>query len=231
MIPANRYRATTQGGLRLDYIGGAAYASNTGSMPSHQTGDLIFAVAFRDGGTSVSRPAGWIPTGSVGGTSCGGVMGAVMASSGSTPTGTWTNATGLAIAVYRPSIPTQFATTGGSLVINTYYYAEAKDVGSTITYPECASNSSYTPDQPLADLRTFYIRVAGHRDATNLTSATPSGWNARAGHASEVRILDAGVTVPTDGGPTANEMGDDTQLTNGSSGWVSATMPLILAPA
>lgn len=94
------------GYLRGDgFVGAASTATSAAvTMPSHQTGDLILAFAFRKGSpTPPSLPSGFTSIRaqqeSGGGSSFR--LGYKIAASGSETSGNWTNATSLAVQVYR----------------------------------------------------------------------------------------------------------------------------------
>lgn len=84
----------------IQQIGTWATGSTTVTMPAHQAGDLLIACVFRDGGT-VTPPAGWTLLLTNGQSSFQGSIYWKIAASSSEVSGTWTNATDLAIGVYR----------------------------------------------------------------------------------------------------------------------------------
>lgn len=88
------------------FVGASGAMANNVALPSHQAGDLIVVSAFRvNGGTTLpTTPGGWTDITS----RARGVATAVtikvaykFAASGSEVSGTWTNATGIQVAVYR----------------------------------------------------------------------------------------------------------------------------------
>lgn len=79
-------------------------------------------------------------------------------------------------------------------------------------YGPAASNSIFYQDSTNLAPDTWWLGFAGHRTATNMTTNTPAGWTARAGTATECRIMDSTTT------------GTGTQSVSASSGWVSASI-------
>lgn len=88
---------------------GSATGTNTATMPSHQTGDLILVAAFRIGSsTAPSLPAGFTDVLSGGNATAPAIsirIGYKIAASGSETVGTWTNATSLEVHVFRGQSP------------------------------------------------------------------------------------------------------------------------------
>lgn len=188
--------------MAISFISAASAAGNTVSMPTHQAGDLIICFAYRDGNTlAPTKPSGWVNAGSTGGNSNSAIVGLKIAESSSEVTGTWTNATGVVVHVYRGAV-------GASVTFSS-------GLSSTISYPAKAIQ-----DPGISWAAGF----AGHRSATNLTTNTPSGGlnTPRTGVATEVRGLDSG-------GPIATST-YGTQSVDASSGWMSASVE-IMTPA
>ena len=93
---------------------GSATGTNTATMPTHQTGDLIILWCFRDGSTAAPTPPlglGWLAITSRTGTSCSSRFYYKIAASSSETVGTWTNATTTLVQVYRGNFYTSNATT------------------------------------------------------------------------------------------------------------------------
>lgn len=90
--------------MTTSYISSASAESTTVSMPSHQAGDLIVALAWRTSSSTVpTLPAGWTKIGQQTVGSQGSICAFKVAASASETTGTWTNANMVAVAVYRDS--------------------------------------------------------------------------------------------------------------------------------
>jgi len=187
--------------MAISYVSGASAASNTVAMPTHTTGDLIFCFAFRDGNVAApTAPAGWTVLDSIiGGTSCSSTLGYKYAASGSETTGTWTNASGVVVVVYRGCYYV-----GGSAV-------QGYGVSSSITHPDTGV--------PYYNNTLWSVRFCGHRSATNLGTNAPSGYTARAGTATECYAFDnSSFTAAT---------GTQAQSVSASSGWNADCLQLI----
>lgn len=93
----------------VEFVSGGGADAATVAIPTHQAGDMIIIVAGRyDAATAPSLPAGWTEivsdTVSAGGFSLGYRVGYKFATAGSETSGTWTNATRMAVAVYRNAV-------------------------------------------------------------------------------------------------------------------------------
>lgn len=87
----------------ITYVGGAT-GTDSVTMPSHQAGDLIIAFAFRSASTTIPTvPSGWITpsNSSVQNSGRAARVAWKIAASGAETSGTWTNAEGLVVHVYR----------------------------------------------------------------------------------------------------------------------------------
>jgi len=107
--------------MAISYISSAS-GTNTATLGTHTTGDLILVFAFRDGNTTApSLPAGFTSIQASGASSCSARMGWKIAASGSETVGTWTNATSVIAAVYRGTDGVGgSAITGGSSTVLTF---------------------------------------------------------------------------------------------------------------
>jgi hypothetical protein len=191
----------TQAATGIQFISGASAAATSVTLGTHAAGDLLIAYAFRDGSTTaLTRPAGWtnIST-SAGANNCTDIQAYKVATSSAETSGTWTNATGLTILVYRNA---------GTGIGN---FTGQAGTGSTLTY--LGLTRTFTDGQ------SWIVRFAGHRTATNLLTNTPTGYTARAGVASESRGIDSG-------GPVASDPSTQTQTVNASSGWFTCTLEI-----
>lgn len=93
----------------IQFVSGGGSDADTVTIPAHQAGDMIIIVAGRyNAATAPSLPAGWTEiisdTVSAGGLNYGYRIGYKFAVSGSETSGTWTNATRMAVAVYRNAV-------------------------------------------------------------------------------------------------------------------------------
>ena len=200
--------------MAVSFISTASAASNTVAMPTHAAGDMIVAFAFRDGDiTAPTIPAGWLGRYSpVGQNTCSMSFAFKIAASASETTGTWTNATGISVAVYRKGASETWTTpaafvnsgTGTSIDYSALYYFGPTEVRSE------------------ANTELWWVRMAGHRAGTDLLGSTPAGWTARGGANTETRIIDSG-------GPSYGldaDVGDELQTVNASSGWWTTVVRL-----
>jgi hypothetical protein len=151
--------------VAISFVGSAG-GINSVTMPTHQAGDLIIAFAYRDGNTTApSLPVGWSNPDVVGagvtnsGNTQSARIGYKFAASSSETSGTWTNATGLVIHVYRgvsQRSPFQLA-----------------------TWVNAASSLSMTYGPLDAIIRndstTWVVAFAGHRSQNAAVNTAPSG--------------------------------------------------------
>jgi len=92
--------------MAVDFVGAAGSLANTVTIPAHQKGDCIVIAALRTNNTSASLPSGWIGVSSAGTNNLSMRLGFRIAQSDAETSGTWTNATGLACVVFRPTVGT-----------------------------------------------------------------------------------------------------------------------------
>lgn len=186
--------------MAISYISSASAAANTVSMPSHTTGDVIIVFAYRDGNaTGPTVPAGWYTLNTSGANTNSAVLAWKYAASGSETTGTWTNATGIAVAVYRG-------------VLGIHNMAVNGASSNSLSYP--ALTLAHT------DSTSWAVRAGGHRTATNMTTNTPSGYTQRTGVTTEVQLSDSN-------GNLASSPTSATQSVNQTSGYRTYTVELI----
>lgn len=110
-------------GSSISFIDSHAEKTTTSltTMPSHQSGDLLVMVAYRDGfNTAPSVPSGWTNKGNDGLNNNSIRIGTKVAASSSEVSGTWTNCTNLVCFVYRGAVSV------GAVVFN-------HGIGSAIT--------------------------------------------------------------------------------------------------
>ncbi len=88
--------------MAISYVGSASSSTTTITPPTHQAGDLFLILAFRDGSSSTpSMPLDYTQIKTVTANSAGAMWAYKLATSASETGGTWTNATGLLLMVYR----------------------------------------------------------------------------------------------------------------------------------
>lgn len=184
--------------MAVSYISSASAAANSVTMPTHQAGDLIVAFAYRDGSTTApALPAGWTNINNSGGNTNSARLAYRNADSASETSGTWTNATGLVVHVYRGANVGASAVGGAS--------------SNSISYPALTLQKT--------DNTSWVARFAGHRTATDLTTNIPGGYTARTGIATENRGID------TDGSVSSNPTAA-TQAVNATSGYRAYTLEI-----
>lgn len=189
--------------MAVSYVSSASAAAATVAMPTHQLGDLIIAFAYRDGSTTApALPAGWTNIDNSGANTNSARLAYKYAVSAAETTGTWTNATGIVIHVYRGTGGIGATAVGGAS-------------SNTITYPALTLQRT--------DNTSWAVRFAGHRTATNLTTNAPAGYTARTGVATEAVGYDTNGTISTN--PTTG-----TQSVNATSGYRAYTLE-ILSPS
>ncbi len=206
----------------IERIGAAVANATTITIPAgHQVGDLIVIFAFRDGSaTNPTIPAGWTSiTNTTDGTSCSVSAGWKIAASAAETSGTWTNASGLAVAVYRGMrIPSSIA----GNPIGTF--AASAGTTNTVTYAALSTFKAPT---------SWLVAFAGHR-STNVTLETaPTGLTNianGAGATCEMSVHDsAGPYRAADSWPATT-----VSLTGTASGWqtmmIEIRAPGILPP-
>ncbi len=110
----------------VTFVGAASAGATTVTIPAHQVGDLLVMFAYRDGNnTAPSLPTGWTNIGTANGANSNSSRLAYRVTTATnTTSGTWTNATGLVVHVYRgQNIVTPIgenANNGGNSAIVTY---------------------------------------------------------------------------------------------------------------
>lgn len=149
--------------MTVSYVGANAAAATSVTIPAHQVGDLILIFAYRDGSnTSPTTPTAggtvptWINISSVGSNTNSTNFRYAVATSTTTTSGTWTNATEILCMVYRGASIGANGGTGGA--------------STTISYPAITLQRQ--------DNSSWVVGIAGHRTATNVEVA-PSGMTNR----------------------------------------------------
>jgi len=185
--------------MAVTYVSSASAAATTVAMPTHQLGDLIIAFAYRDGNaTAPALPAGWTNINNSGANTNSARLAYKFALSGAETTGTWTNATGIVVQVYRGTGGVGASAVGGAS-------------SATITYPALTLQRT--------DGTSWVARFAGHRTATNMTTNTPAGYTQRTGVATEVQGSDTNAAVGAN--PATG-----TQAVNATSGYRAYTLEI-----
>lgn len=171
--------------MAVEYIGGA-YAAGTSvsSVPAHQPGDLLIAMAAQRTSTVPTVPGGWstmysgYQTNGSTYASCS-VAAKVATSSSESVTG-FTGAESVTLVIYR-----------GVACIGAKW-ARGSGNSATITYP------ALTRLAGAALVDTWCVRMALHSGATNMLTNTPSGYTQRVGSANYVRAMDSDGVITAD---------------------------------
>lgn len=85
----------------ISFVGQSGYATTSGTVPTHVVGDLIVITAYRTALTAPSLPTGYTAIDNTSANANSIRVGYKYATSTSDTSGTWTNATGIIITVYR----------------------------------------------------------------------------------------------------------------------------------
>ena len=191
--------------MAISRISAASARANSVAITTPQAGDLILVFAHRDGSTTApTLPAGYTSIDSVGANTNSARIGYKYSDGTETTSGTWTNATSVAVGVYRGVDP--------------YYpvgsFAGAGAASATLSFTGItlwAQNSS-----------SWVVGFAGHRTATNVGTNAPTGMATRSS-ATDVAIFDTGGTT--------NSWSTQTASVSASSGWRTYTVELRTPPA
>lgn len=171
--------------MAISFVGSAS-GVNTATMPSHQAGDLILALTFRDGSTTiVTEPGDFTTVYRIGANSCAIGSYQKIAASSSETVGTFTNATALIVCVYRG-----VDTTNPISVVN-ISTAQSKAT-NTISYPA-------PQGMAVSDGTSWIVGMAGHRSINTSLETPPAGMTLRKNYVdsvNEASVFDtaAGVT-------------------------------------
>jgi surface protein len=191
----------------ITYIG-EANGTTSATLPTHQTGDVIFAFAFRDGSTTQpTQPSGigWQQLSTRTTTSAAARTAYKVATSGSETTGTWTNASTVIFLVYR-----------GVNIQNIFDINQptsASGVGTTVTY----TASGFW--QGLSRLVAF----AGHR-STDTALGDPPGTLSLI--VNPVDATDEAAAFQSTVDNFGNWTSTNVSVGGTSSGWITFTMRL-----
>lgn len=197
--------------MALTHIGSAAVAGTSITIPAHNAGDIILIFPYKDGATSqptVPAAGGSVPTwvtidAPVGSNlNVGGSYRAI--GTGSTTSGTWLGATGMAVSVWRGQ--------------------HATPIGGHAGAGGAAANSTIAPALTQSDTSGLaaLIHFIGHRTVT-AWGAAPSGYTQRASVATETIVLTKDSTS-TDGAVTQA----DTAVNGGYWGCSIELLPAVV---
>jgi hypothetical protein len=150
--------------MALSFVGLNAASAASVSLPAFQLGDLALVHTYRDGSnTAPSLPAGWTNAASSGGANNSSRIGYRVLQSGDSTTGTWTNATEIAVMVLRGQDAADPIGTVANLAANSdqlqYWAVDLEDTSGL----------------------SWVVGFAGHRTATDVNTKAVSGMTTRSG--------------------------------------------------
>src|SRR5262245_1601864 len=198
---------------------GSATGSTSATLPAFTDGDLALVFAFRDGSvTAPTTPAGWTVLNTVGANTCSHTLAYRMLQTGDTTTGTWTNASGVVVHVYRSSLGVYRARAGG--------HNTPGAINTSVAYSGIATDGtlSTTSRAMLHQTGTSWVAgFAGHRSVDTALETAPAGMtnvSTRVDATAEVAGHD------TNGG-TASFTGASVSAGGTSSGYRTATVETV----
>ena len=173
--------------MTISFIAAEAANATTLSIPTHQAGDLLVMIVYRNASaTTPTIPAGWMASTGGGGNSNWLGLFFIEATSTSMTSGTWTDADHLVCAVYRPS-------SGNRLTISrlTSIQTGTGGIGASISYSSLLDLGQ--PDD------AWMLGVAGHRSNDTDIQIAPGGFTNRSfiagASAGEVVLHDTNATA------------------------------------
>jgi hypothetical protein len=175
------------------------------TLPAHQAGDLIVICATRTSSTPPTVPEGWTTVDASGANNSSSSLGYLVASDGSTVSGTWTNATMMMAHVYRGHNGI-----GGNAVANNVNTA-------ALTYPAVT--------MVVGDGSSWVAAFAGQRLDNPDLSAAPTGMTNR----TAIAATRSCASHDTNGGVTAWTA--QTVATTSLSAWQTQTVEIKAATA
>ncbi len=175
--------------MSLSRVGGSSAAANSIAIPTHVAGDLIVIWAYRDGSTTpptVPTAGGTVPTfttidGPTGANACSAVCAWAVAAGTTDTSGTWTNATGLSVEVWRGQSSSPI---GGHAQSGASVASGANIAIPAITLTDASGNSAI-------------LAFAGWQTVT-AWNAAPAGYTQQSQVATECEALSK-TTTTTDG--------------------------------
>lgn len=173
--------------MALSRVGGSSAASTSIAIPAHVAGDLIVIWAFRDGSTTPpTKPTagGTVPSfttvdGPTGANSCSAICAWAFATGTTDTSGTWTNATGISVEVWRGADAN--SPIGGHAQSGASVASGANIVIPAITLQDPTGASAI-------------LAFAGHRNVT-AWNAPPAGYTQRSQVATEVEAVTKDTTT------------------------------------
>jgi hypothetical protein len=149
--------------MAISLVGSATVQDTSITIPSHQTGDLIFIFAGRTNTTPATVPSGWVQAGPAsGGNGVSAACGWKLAQSSSETSGTWTNASVLICAVYRADTGIlAFSTAANGLTAT----------GTSVQFLSLTNGLVYRA----GSLDNWYLGIAMQLNSANSLETAPSG--------------------------------------------------------
>jgi hypothetical protein len=200
--------------MSLTFVGSTTYSANNGAPPTHQAGDLILILAGRGASvTAPTRPAGYLAVETESNSTavtCVGVLGWKIATSTSDASGTWTNASELIIAVYRPS-------SGNTVRVG--QSAVNKSTTATVNYPALT----------MADPTSGNSWVLGFVFSSNITQAITAAPTGMSNRTSVVGTTYQAALQDTNGG--VSSWSSQNANVTGSGSTVTLMVEIVLAPS
>lgn len=176
----------------VSFVSAASSSDGSVTLPTHQAGDLIILMAYRDGANVItSFPTGWTVVESSGLNSNGSAIAYKFATSDSETSGSWGAATEIAVQVFRGAEGIGAWEGNGT-------------VSSTINYP--------TISMEVTNGSSWVAGFAAHRSASNVEQA-PTGMTNQTSAGTEIAAHN------TNGGVTS--WSSQNVSVNTSSGWRS----------
>lgn len=179
--------------MAISYVGAASAEATSLTLPTHQKHDLIIMCAMRASNALPTLPTGWLVVGTRQANSIGNIVAYKIAQSASESSGTWTNATMLASAVYRDDAEflgvgnhTSSGTAGTTTI--TYTGILARSAGSTAT-SRMRSDSGYVVGYGGCSLNNTSAETAP-TGMTNRTAVAGASANEIAIHDTAAEVTD-----------------------------------------
>lgn len=184
--------------MSLSRVGGSSVAATSIAIPGHVAGDLIVIWAFRNGSTTpptIPTAGGTVPTftaidNPTGANTCSAVCAVAVAAGTTDTSGTWTNATGMSVEVWRGASPTigghaqggGSVGSGGNLAVPAITLTDPTGASAILSFAGwntvtawSAAPSGYTQQSQVATQCEALTKNVTTSDATFNVSGTASG--------------------------------------------------------
>lgn len=165
------------------YFTGAATGTNSATMPSHSSGDLLLAFAYRDGSTTApTLPSGWTNIANSGANANSSRIAYKIAASGSESSGTWTNATSLIIASYKNARVGVYAAGGAASTTVSYSALSGMDASETswvVGFAGHRSTNTNLQNPPIGMINRANVQDSTDEASLHDTDGVALSWAAR----------------------------------------------------